>query len=75
MSIMHNPDHCLFAIPKKGRLHEKVTAMLKGAGVDYHREPRLDIALCKDTMQLRALHYAILRSCKDAMQLRTLYIM
>jgi len=48
MSIMHNPDHCLFAIPKKGRLHEKVTAMLKGAGVEYHREPRLDIALCKD---------------------------
>lgn len=44
----HNPDHCLFAVPKKGRLYEKVTAMLKGAGVDYHREPRLDIALCKD---------------------------
>lgn len=44
----HNPDHCLFAVPKKGRLYEKVTAMLKGAGVEYHREPRLDIALCKD---------------------------
>ncbi|KAL9188249.1 hypothetical protein ACHAXT_006627 [Thalassiosira profunda] len=44
----HNPDHCLFAVPKKGRLHEKVTDMLKGAGVEYHREPRLDIALCKD---------------------------
>lgn len=44
----HNPDHCLFAVPKKGRLYEKVTDMLKGAGVDYHREPRLDIAICKD---------------------------
>lgn len=44
----HNPDHCLFGVPKKGRLHEKVTAMLKGAGVEYHREPRLDIAICKD---------------------------
>lgn len=44
----HNPNHCLFAVPKKGRLHEKVTDMLKGAGVEYHREPRLDIALCKD---------------------------
>jgi ATP phosphoribosyltransferase len=44
----HNPDHCLFAVPKKGRLYEKVTDMLKGAGVEYHREPRLDIALCKD---------------------------
>lgn len=46
--VTHNPDHCLFAVPKKGRLFEKVTDMLKGAGVDYHREPRLDIALCKD---------------------------
>lgn len=44
----HNPSHCLFAVPKKGRLYEKVTDMLKGAGVEYHREPRLDIALCKD---------------------------
>lgn len=44
----HNQDHCLFAVPKKGRLYEKVTDMLKGAGVDYHREPRLDIAICKD---------------------------
>ena len=43
-----NPDHCLFAVPKKGRLYEKVTAMLKGAGVEYHREPRLDVAICKD---------------------------
>jgi ATP phosphoribosyltransferase len=42
------PGHCLFAVPKKGRLYEKVTAMLKGAGVEYHREPRLDIAICKD---------------------------
>ncbi|KAL3780269.1 hypothetical protein ACHAW5_001529 [Stephanodiscus triporus] len=44
----HNPDHCLFAVPKKGRLYDKVTDMLKGAGVEYHREPRLDIAICKD---------------------------
>lgn len=44
----HNPSHCLFAVPKKGRLYEKVTDMLKGAGVEYHREPRLDIAICKD---------------------------
>ena len=46
--MAHNPNHCLFAVPKKGRLYEKVTAMLKGAGVEYHREPRLDIAICKD---------------------------
>mmetsp|Transcript_11957 Transcript_11957/g.25238 ORF Transcript_11957/g.25238 Transcript_11957/m.25238 type:complete len:292 (+) Transcript_11957:167-1042(+) len=43
-----NSDHCLFAVPKKGRLYEKVTDMLKGAGVEYHREARLDVAICKD---------------------------
>jgi ATP phosphoribosyltransferase len=41
-------DHCKFAVPKKGRLYEQVTDMLRGAGVQYHREPRLDIAICKD---------------------------
>ena len=38
--------HCRFAIPKKGRLYEKVVEMLKGAGIEFRREPRLDIALC-----------------------------
>eukprot|EP00567_Pseudictyota_dubia_P010223 CAMPEP_0197436796 /NCGR_PEP_ID=MMETSP1175-20131217/4188_1 /TAXON_ID=1003142 /ORGANISM="Triceratium dubium, Strain CCMP147" /LENGTH=295 /DNA_ID=CAMNT_0042966177 /DNA_START=204 /DNA_END=1091 /DNA_ORIENTATION=+ len=42
------PGNCKFAIPKKGRLYEKVAAMLKGSGIEYHREPRLDVALCKD---------------------------
>jgi ATP phosphoribosyltransferase len=42
------PDHLLFAIPKKGRLHEKIVAMLKGSGFDYSRPERLDIAHCKD---------------------------
>jgi len=40
--------NCRFAIPKKGRLYEKVVEMLKGAGVEFRREPRLDVALCKD---------------------------
>jgi ATP phosphoribosyltransferase len=38
--------HCRFAIPKKGRLHEKVVQMLAGAGIEFRREPRLDIAHC-----------------------------
>jgi ATP phosphoribosyltransferase len=38
--------NCKFAIPKKGRLYEKAAALLKGSGFDYHREERLDIALC-----------------------------
>eukprot|EP00560_Eucampia_antarctica_P000081 CAMPEP_0197831516 /NCGR_PEP_ID=MMETSP1437-20131217/10669_1 /TAXON_ID=49252 ORGANISM="Eucampia antarctica, Strain CCMP1452" /NCGR_SAMPLE_ID=MMETSP1437 /ASSEMBLY_ACC=CAM_ASM_001096 /LENGTH=295 /DNA_ID=CAMNT_0043434465 /DNA_START=103 /DNA_END=990 /DNA_ORIENTATION=+ len=42
------PGNCKFAIPKKGRLFEKVNQMLKGAGLKYHREHRLDVALCKD---------------------------
>mmetsp|Transcript_9464 Transcript_9464/g.23569 ORF Transcript_9464/g.23569 Transcript_9464/m.23569 type:complete len:296 (-) Transcript_9464:249-1136(-) len=41
------PENLKFAIPKKGRLHEKVVEMLKGAGIEFRREPRLDVALCK----------------------------
>jgi len=40
--------HMLFAIPKKGRLHERIVEMLKGSGFDYNRPERLDIAHCKD---------------------------
>jgi ATP phosphoribosyltransferase len=40
------PGHCRFAIPKKGRLYEKVLEMLKGAGIEFRREPRLDVAMC-----------------------------
>ena len=42
------PGNCKFAIPKKGRLFEKVKELLKGAGVDYRREARLDVALCSN---------------------------
>lgn len=38
----------LFAVPKKGRLHESIVRMLKGSGFDYSRPERLDIAHCKD---------------------------
>jgi ATP phosphoribosyltransferase len=38
--------NCRFAVPKKGRLYEKVVEMLKGAGIDFRREARLDVALC-----------------------------
>jgi len=40
------PENLKFAIPKKGRLHEKVVEMLKGAGIEFRRQPRLDVALC-----------------------------
>lgn len=39
------PGNCKFAIPKKGRLFEKVAELLQGAGIDYRREARLDVAL------------------------------
>jgi ATP phosphoribosyltransferase len=39
---------CRFAIPKKGRLYEKCEKMLAGAGIEYRREARLDVAVCKD---------------------------
>ena len=40
------PGQCRFAIPKKGRLFDKVVEMLKGAGIDFRREARLDVAMC-----------------------------
>lgn len=41
-----NTDRVLFGIPKKGRLHEKVLKILNGAGLDFKRLPRLDLAEC-----------------------------
>lgn len=40
--------NCRFAIPKKGRLYEKVTELLRGAGISFRREDRLDVAECTD---------------------------
>jgi ATP phosphoribosyltransferase len=40
------PENLKLAIPKKGRLHEKVVEVLKGAGIEFRRQPRLDVALC-----------------------------
>lgn len=40
--------NCKFAIPKKGRLFEKINELLKGAGIEYYRAPRLDVANCTD---------------------------
>jgi len=39
-------DRLLFAVPKKGRLHESCLDLLKGADIQFHRHSRLDIALC-----------------------------
>jgi len=41
-------SHLLLAVPKKGRLFETVNKMLVGAGVEYSRKERLDIAHCKN---------------------------
>jgi ATP phosphoribosyltransferase len=38
-------DRLLFAIPKKGRLHEQVMTLLTGSDIQFHRKNRLDIAL------------------------------
>lgn len=39
-------QHLLFAIPKKGRLHDKIKELLKGSGIEYTRPERVDIAHC-----------------------------
>jgi len=36
----------IFGVPKKGRLYEKVKALLEGSGIEYTRKERLDIAHC-----------------------------
>ena len=41
-------DRLLFAIPKKGRLHERCLALLKTIDVQFHRKPRHDIALARN---------------------------
>ncbi|KAJ1979909.1 ATP phosphoribosyltransferase (ATP-PRTase) (ATP-PRT) [Dimargaris verticillata] len=41
-------DRLLFAVPKKGRLHEKCLEFLAGADIQFHRKPRHDIALVKN---------------------------
>ena len=45
-STVDPPTNCRFAIPKKGRLYDQVVLLLKGAGIDFRREARLDVALC-----------------------------
>eukprot|EP01083_Nonionella_stella_P000798 2292_1 len=50
MSVANSspPGNCKFAIPKKGRLFKKVNELLQGSGIEYHREDRLDVAICKN---------------------------
>jgi ATP phosphoribosyltransferase len=42
----HDPERFLFAVPKKGRLYNKCLKLLEGAGIDFFRPNRLDIAQC-----------------------------
>lgn len=39
-------ERLLLAVPKKGRLYERVLSILKGAGLNYVRAARLDVAPC-----------------------------
>ena len=39
-------DKLLFAVPKKGRLHDQCIDLLAKIGLKYRRKPRLDIAMC-----------------------------
>ncbi|CAG8725586.1 12579_t:CDS:2 [Ambispora leptoticha] len=48
MDLSLLPGRLLFAIPKKGRLHEKCISLLQGANIAFHRHNRLDIALVQN---------------------------
>lgn len=41
-------DRLLFAVPKKGRLHQAALDLLAGSDIRFHRETRVDIALVKN---------------------------
>ncbi len=41
-------DRLLFAVPKKGRLHQSCLDLLSGSDIQFHRNNRLDIALVKN---------------------------
>ncbi|KAF4309165.1 ATP phosphoribosyltransferase (ATP-PRTase) (ATP-PRT) [Botryosphaeria dothidea] len=46
--VNHLTDRLLFAVPKKGRLHQACLDLLKGSDIQFHRHSRLDIALVKN---------------------------
>mmetsp|Transcript_60741 Transcript_60741/g.98310 ORF Transcript_60741/g.98310 Transcript_60741/m.98310 type:complete len:320 (-) Transcript_60741:50-1009(-) len=47
MNVVEN-NVVLFGVPKKGRIFEDVMKILKGAGLDFKRPERLDVAMCKE---------------------------
>ncbi|KAI6245675.1 ATP phosphoribosyltransferase [Erysiphe necator] len=46
--VNHLEGRLLFAVPKKGRLLQATLDLLNGADIQFRREHRLDIALCKN---------------------------
>ncbi|KAF2405453.1 HisG-domain-containing protein [Trichodelitschia bisporula] len=46
--VNHLSDRLLFAVPKKGRLHQVCLDLLSGSDLQFHRHSRLDIALVKN---------------------------
>lgn len=46
--VNHLSDRLLFAVPKKGRLHQSCLDLLSGSNIQFHRHNRLDIALVKN---------------------------
>lgn len=46
--VNHLSDRLLFAVPKKGRLHQSCLDLLAGSNIQFHRHNRLDIALVKN---------------------------
>ncbi|KAF2842838.1 HisG-domain-containing protein [Patellaria atrata CBS 101060] len=46
--VNHLNDRLLFAVPKKGRLHQKCLDLLHGSDIKFHRHNRLDIALVQN---------------------------
>ena len=48
LSSIADDDLLMIAVPKKGRIFNKVSELLKGAGMDFTRpSARIDLGYCK----------------------------
>lgn len=47
-TVLIPEDHAIMAIPKKGRLNEKTMKLLNGAGLEFVRPERVDVAVCSN---------------------------
>lgn len=64
-------DNLLFAVPKKGRLHDKILKLLEGAGLEYYRVRAPVCVLLYDTRTDSSLYHRTVYCSPAAWTLRS----